>query len=726
MLPRYPTDRIVLLEVTRQLAAYAKAFRHRHGNGVPVPIILGNSVEVCPNALAMDDAEKELALYSFSSFALRESFDPHGYIEETVGRKFKHEFQIEDFMMNLLDDLEVKRKMHSRLPLDFIRKCKIYTVADQAQDSGRHLQSSYDRESKSVRLDWNEPEVVDLDALMASVLSCTRRWVDVQHQKLREQGIAMTFTLEEKPAEGGASVSEGNPNPRNTSEGNLRSASEGNLHPRGSKRKERPEKRESSKKKQEANRDRSSGTSSRQEKRTSEIEESMESMVQNDKEGQAPRRSPGGSLQDNELHDDREDNEVTSPPREEELLKEIQVKETRSAIPDWLKERLTKVIVIEDEDNVIDLESLVGHSQEVIEKRKATKMSKMIRDETGSRILQIATPAVDKYEGEILAEEYDVETFELGPLTAEQTLDDATDSFEALKDKLREEMEKNRKLEREVGAWRTYFSHLNQPLGRQDPARSPVQALPLQSISEAERFRSLVQHMSTWMDKSHTVAVEFATRMMKTIHRAIQVLEIIHNLMITVAAFAHTKEVIILVLQVIRQTSRKVLAQEKIMDGGPHSLLQWSTLLQMKEVLFEDISTRCSHVEEVIHPIQDKVFEVLRTILGRRIEIETDVDLQELEDRIKVIFCKDANVITDEQRDRMFATMLLIEKTKELEPGWDAALLQAFDQVIHLEERMKNLPEIPIAEIEGIVSRFIAYAKKEHWKGNKILDERLL
>lgn len=39
---------------------------------------------------------------------------------------------------------------------------------------------------------------------------------------------------------------------------------------------------------------------------------------------------------------------------------------------------------------------------------------------------------------------------------------------------------------------------------------------------------------------------------------------------------------------------------------------------------------------------------------------------------------------------------------------------------------MKNLPEIPIAEIEGITSKFIEYARKEREKGNKILEEKLL
>lgn len=271
----------------------------------------------------------------------------------------------------------------------------------------------------------------------------------------------MTFTLEARPEEGEASVSE------NAS------------HPRGAKRKERPEKREPSKRKQEANCDHPSSTSSRHEKKASqgegqgkmvpEVDESMESMVQNDKpeKGQMPQHSSRQSPQvdANELHEEKNDDEVKSPFREDEPSpKEIQVRETRFAIPDWLKERLTRVIVVDEEEDVFDLESLIGNSQEVMEKKKATKMSKVIRDETGSRKLQIATPVVDKYEGEILADEYDLETFELGPLTIEQAMEEATDSFEALKDKLKEEMEKNRKLEREVGAWRGYFSHLNQPL----------------------------------------------------------------------------------------------------------------------------------------------------------------------------------------------------------------------------------------------------------------------
>lgn len=334
------------------------------------------------------------------------------------------------------------------MPLDLIRRCKVDRVADQAQDNGRYLQSSYEKEDKEVKIDWDEQEVADLRALMDPVLSCTHRWVDVQHQKLKEQNIAMTFNLETR-TKGEASASE------NTS------------HYKGSKRKEGPEKRESSKKKQKVNLDHPSSASSRHEKEISqgedqrekvyEIDESMESTVQNDKQdkGRTPQHSSRQSLSlqvgVNEQQGERNDDEATSPFRgERPLPEEVQVREGKSSIPDWLKERLTRVVVVEEEEQVFDLESLLGKSQEGIERKKATKISKVIRDDTGSRKIQIATPMVDKYDDEIMAEEYDLETFDLGSLTFEQAMEDVTDSVRAVNNKLKEEVEKNRRLEKRL------------------------------------------------------------------------------------------------------------------------------------------------------------------------------------------------------------------------------------------------------------------------------------
>lgn len=43
---------------------------------------------------------------------------------------------------------------------------------------------------------------------------------------------------------------------------------------------------------------------------------------------------------------------------------------------------------------------------------------------------------------------------------------------------------------------------------------------------------------------------------MKILNRAIRVLEIVHGLVVIVDAFTHTRDITILVLQVVRKTSR--------------------------------------------------------------------------------------------------------------------------------------------------------------------------
>lgn len=111
-----------------------------------------------------------------------------------------------------------------------------------------------------------------------------------------------------------------------------------------------------------------------------------------------------------------------------------------------------------------DIVILLRQTQEVTKKRKAMKMSKVIRDNLGSRKLQIAIPRVEKYEGEIIADEYDMETIDLGTPTFEQVIGDAPDSLKVVDDMLRAQIEKNRRLENEISAWRNYVQQFQQPL----------------------------------------------------------------------------------------------------------------------------------------------------------------------------------------------------------------------------------------------------------------------
>lgn len=42
----------------------------------------------------------------------------------------------------------------------------------------------------------------------------------------------------------------------------------------------------------------------------------------------------------------------------------------------------------------------------------------------------------------------------------------------------------------------------------------------------------------------------------------------------------------------------------------------------------------------------------------------------------------------------MYEFAVLVSKTQELKPEWEDAIVKAFDEVMHMEEQLKSLPEI--------------------------------
>lgn len=118
--------------------------------------------------------------------------------------------------------------------------------------------------------------------------------------------------------------------------------------------------------------------------------------------------------------------------------------------------------------------------------------------------------------------------------------------------------------------------------------------------------------------------------------------------------------------------------------------------------------------------------EVAQIVLERKIDPGTIIEAKELEERIRAIFHGTNGIITKEQLNNMLEFVVLASKTGELEPEWEDAIVKAFDEVIHMEEQLKSLPEIPMTEIDDMVTRFIEYARKEHEKGNQILEDNLL
>lgn len=79
--------------------------------------------------------------------------------------------------------------------------------------------------------------------------------------------------------------------------------------------------------------------------------ESMESTVHNDKGKEKSSQGQGDlthHIQEIEGNEEEDNDETTSPPRDEQVREETQIQEGRSFILEWLKERLAQEVIAVD------------------------------------------------------------------------------------------------------------------------------------------------------------------------------------------------------------------------------------------------------------------------------------------------------------------------------------------------------------------------------------------
>ena len=57
-----------------------------------------------------------------------------------AGSKYYHKVHLEDFWENVVNENEIGKKMHSRLPLNIIRICNIVRVLDKMEEDSNVMQ----------------------------------------------------------------------------------------------------------------------------------------------------------------------------------------------------------------------------------------------------------------------------------------------------------------------------------------------------------------------------------------------------------------------------------------------------------------------------------------------------------------------------------------------------------------------------------------------------------
>lgn len=106
-LPRYPLDRLVLMEVPRQAHPAGSLLRDKKQSGFTFPVILGNLDVRFKNLVQAEESFAELASYCLQEHFPRKCFDHDGLGKKAYDKHYRAKVLIEDYWSNCSDDFEV-------------------------------------------------------------------------------------------------------------------------------------------------------------------------------------------------------------------------------------------------------------------------------------------------------------------------------------------------------------------------------------------------------------------------------------------------------------------------------------------------------------------------------------------------------------------------------------------------------------------------------------------
>ena len=124
---------------------------------------------MCPCLKAAKRSLDELHFFYLLLYPRRNNFDPYNKISSVGGSKYQHKVHLEDFWANAADKNEIRKRLHSRLPLNIIRRCNIFKVTDQMEDPNV-MRKGFNSERTAQPYDWKKKEIMDVEALLKLVL----------------------------------------------------------------------------------------------------------------------------------------------------------------------------------------------------------------------------------------------------------------------------------------------------------------------------------------------------------------------------------------------------------------------------------------------------------------------------------------------------------------------------------------------------------------------------
>lgn len=170
LLPRYCTNRIILLEYARKMVHLQKFLSSRHKTRVTgEEFSLNLSFFSCQKTHVEKAVEKELQDLQLKPFNYaRQCYDPYNKLKGLIPKVYEgHQLALEDFWANLQDSFEVREKYYHYLIVPQIRNFGIETkIPKKLYDDGILLDPMYKETGIDKRplppIRWSQQEVVDV------------------------------------------------------------------------------------------------------------------------------------------------------------------------------------------------------------------------------------------------------------------------------------------------------------------------------------------------------------------------------------------------------------------------------------------------------------------------------------------------------------------------------------------------------------------------------------
>lgn len=723
-LPRYPPDKVVLLELARQLEHYDRIMKNEGKTGVSFSIIIGN--DSCPNRATFEAAEKELEWYHLGWYRARQGFDPVGLIKASHGNKFKHVPTIEDFWANAKDDFHVRKLAFSRLSVDMMRSIRWrgLDIPDQLEDDRNVLRKDYDTVvgTDLNPVDWNDHQDPSLEAVTRTVDLHTESWYNIKLRKLQSQKVPLTYEMmkpKEGPAESIGQKGEGSGRQQESSRNDKRKA----LEVEKSK-----EYLEPPAKRQQAAPSRESIIKARsQEVNSSDKGAAVE--VSSDSESSGYSESTEYSP----LSENQQGNDVVETSREEDgpidieetsqvpeavgdaLLVEPNPDLGRCTAPLWLRQMLMPRGEVVTAHTVEDIQGLIEKGDSENQKQMANTVARVIRsDSDGYRKVQIAIPTVNKAADEIAAQEYEIVEHNLGRNTDDMECDEVQEGIASIRERLRKANEKIVKLEAENKYWRD--CQLIQQLHQA--------ALPQDSRGNSEAVSAQLHEVRGWIFDTIQDGRNFLPSFISTFQSLVTVRNKFRLFEEEWKDFLPIKELAIPRLQAFIGLPEAYLERTRLVDEGGLSIVEsWFVALTTRFRTLEEI-----HDEIAQHgPSVDTSISTMMSDVGVALDFEgireEDVNETRFGSRLDEL---GKAAVKKKHLNTLSSLNAFIGFAKEYEKDHERILQAASSVAKSAELRAKHTPCPPMEEVNERLARFIVLAKKMKEKGRIILEDHLM